>query len=161
MLAEKQRAVLPDLYCGITFCHREGHNSEISTHKLDLLGNTGDQVLSNIVEQATQFMLACYGQSSCKSMTETRKKCGHPKLAETMSGHQYSVPCFLLLKPLGKYCSSSPSVGSLKECSGAHPTSTRPNSTWLVTDRRIYYSQANHCPARTSLAALDLLKLIH
>ena len=55
-----------------------------ATHRLDLLGNTGDQVqLSNIVEQATQFMLAYYGQSTCKSMREAHKKLWSSKLSRS------------------------------------------------------------------------------
>ena len=71
--AEKHRAGLPDLLAGhcLSDCDTVASHFGIgkgialrsATHRLDLLGNTGDQVQhSNIVEQATQFMLACYGQ---------------------------------------------------------------------------------------------------
>ena len=77
--AEKHRAVLPDLLAGhclsgcVIVASHFGIGNGIAhkvlrsaTHILYLLGNSGDQVpLSNIVEQATQFMLACYEQSSC------------------------------------------------------------------------------------------------
>ncbi|XP_041366765.1 atrial natriuretic peptide receptor 1-like [Gigantopelta aegis] len=44
-------------------------------HRLNLLGNTDAEVsFSDITEQATHFMLACYGQSSCRSFTEARRK---------------------------------------------------------------------------------------
>ena len=81
--AGKHRAVLPDLLAGhcLSGCDTVasyfgiGKGMRSATHRMDLLGNTGDQLQrSNIVEQATQFMLACYGQSSCKSMREERKK---------------------------------------------------------------------------------------
>ena len=42
-------------------------------HRLDLLGNT-TSALSDVENQAVQFMLACYGQSTCKSLTEARQK---------------------------------------------------------------------------------------
>lgn len=53
-------------------------------HRLDLLGNTDDQVqVSNRVEQATKFMLACYGQSTCQTMTDARKKVWSSKVGRS------------------------------------------------------------------------------
>ena len=70
--AEKHIAVLPDFLAGhcLSGCESVASHFGIGkgitpkvlryeTHRMDLLGNTGDQVqLSNIVKQATQFMLA-------------------------------------------------------------------------------------------------------
>ena len=43
---------------------------------LDLLGNVTSDDASNedILEQASKFILACYGQSKCQSLTEARQK---------------------------------------------------------------------------------------
>ena len=81
--AEKHRAVLPELLVGhcLSGCDTVVSHLGIgkgialkvlrsAIHRLELLGNTGDQVqLSNIVERATQCVIACYGHSICKSMT--------------------------------------------------------------------------------------------
>ena len=42
-------------------------------HYLSCLGGNS-KALTAVINQATRFMLACYGQSECHSMTETRQK---------------------------------------------------------------------------------------
>ena len=48
-------------------------------YHLHLLGDKSADI-SKVVEQATSFMAACYGITSCSLMTECRQ-CGHRKLA--------------------------------------------------------------------------------
>ena len=57
---------------------------------VNLLGNTGGPPFLEVVDQATHFMLACYGQQRCHSMMEacqqmwfskvSRSKASAPKL---------------------------------------------------------------------------------
>ena len=44
-------------------------------HNLNVFGNIAEDVsVTGILEQATHFMRACYGQSNCSSFTEARQK---------------------------------------------------------------------------------------
>ena len=45
-------------------------------HELNMLGNIGNNIasFSGVLDQAASFLLACYGQSKCVSLTEARQK---------------------------------------------------------------------------------------
>ena len=50
--------------------------------KLNLLGVI-DSSVSDVEHQALQFMLACYGQSNCRTLTEARQKMWTPKVGRS------------------------------------------------------------------------------
>ena len=54
-------------------------------HSLNLLGNTGGPLFSEVADQATHFMLAFYGQQRCHSMTEARQQMWFSKLSRSKS----------------------------------------------------------------------------
>ena len=68
---------------------RHGHRS------LNLLGNTGGPPFSEVVDQATHFMLVCYGQQRCLSMTEARQQMWFSKVSRSMA----SAPKLCSLPP--------------------------------------------------------------
>ena len=85
--AEEHSSIVPDLLAvhGLTGCDTAASYfgvSEVAALKvvrhgqcsLNLLGNTGGPLFSEVVDQATHFMLACYGQQRCNSMTEARQQ---------------------------------------------------------------------------------------
>ena len=54
-------------------------------HSLSHLGDDS-RTLADVIEQATAFMLACYGQSQCSSMTEARLKVWTSKVGRSIAG---------------------------------------------------------------------------
>ena len=62
-------------------------------HALTYVSDTS-RILSEITAQATPFMLACYGQTKCTSLTGHARKCGQTKWAR-----MWLVP-FLVLRSL-------------------------------------------------------------
>ena len=56
------------------------------------------------MKQATAFMLACYGQSQCRSMTEARLKVWTSKVERSIAG----APKLATLPPTNEECSKSP-----------------------------------------------------
>lgn len=56
-----------------------------NVHSLDLLGNTCSSLI-DATKQATTFVLACYGQSRCSTMTEARQKVWSRKVFRTIGG---------------------------------------------------------------------------
>ena len=172
---EKHRAVLPDLLAGhcLSGCDTVASHFGIgkgialkvlrsATYRLDLLGNTGDQVqLSNIVEQATQFMLACYGQSSCKSMTEARKKLWSSKVGRSNA----SAPKLCSLPPTTEAFAENVARAHLQLAiwkSALEPTPPVLDPTahgWSLKEGSTTLSPTA-VPPETPLAPLDLLKLI-
>ena len=56
-----------------------------NAYSLDLLGNTYSP-LTDVTKQATLFVLACYGQSGCSTMTEARQKLWSRKVSKTIGG---------------------------------------------------------------------------
>lgn len=83
---EKHRAIIPDLLAahGLTGCdtvasyHGIGKGIALKVlrsgqHSLSCLGDSS-KPLSHVTKQATKFMLACYNQSRCRTMTEARQK---------------------------------------------------------------------------------------
>ena len=54
-------------------------------YPLDALGDQ-DIPLQNVLQQATSFILACYGLSKCQTMTEGRQKMWSQKVGRTIGG---------------------------------------------------------------------------
>ena len=100
-----------------------------------------------------------YNFQTSPNKQHNAKHCGNPKLAVAMPVHQNGVPCLLLLKPLRKMVLEL----IFSRQSGImlwSPYHKYWSHRHMVGHRRIYYSQPNHGPARTSLVPLDLRKLI-
>ncbi|KAG1656584.1 hypothetical protein GQR58_023837 [Nymphon striatum] len=83
---EVHKLIIPDLLAAhgltecdtVASCYGIGKGVALKVmrsneHKLNYLGNT-DVDLTDVVEQATHFMIACYGQSGSSSFTEARTK---------------------------------------------------------------------------------------
>ena len=71
-----------------------------SGHSLSLLGTPGNSMAS-VIQQATSFIFACYGQTHCSSMLETRLKVWLSK-----TGRRSSTP---------KLCTLPPTTEAFKE----------------------------------------------
>ena len=56
-----------------------------NTHNLDALGNTNGTLL-DALKPATAFVLSCYGQSKCSTMTEARQRVWSNKVSRTIGG---------------------------------------------------------------------------
>ena len=52
-------------------------------YPLSVIGDTTSDI-SDVIEQATRFVLACYGQSGCESMTASRHKLWSTKLSRSI-----------------------------------------------------------------------------
>ena len=63
-------------------------------YRLNLLGDT-ESSISDVEEQAVQFMLACYGQSTCRSLTEARQKMWTVKVGRSKA----AMPALCYLPP--------------------------------------------------------------
>ena len=61
----------------------------------NLVGNTGGPPFSEVVDQATHFILACYGQQRCHSMTEARQQMWFSKVRRSKA----SAPKLCSLTP--------------------------------------------------------------
>ena len=94
-------------------------------------------------------------------MTEEAKNCGHPKLAEAMPVHQNSVPCLLLLNPFAENVARAHVQFAVWK-SALEPTPPVLDPTehgWSKTEGSTTLRPTT-IPPETSLAHLDLLKLI-
>ena len=96
LAAEEHRSIVPDLPAahGLTGCDTVASyfgGGKVAALKvlrhgrcsLNLLGNTGGPPFSEVVDQATHFMLVCYGQQRYHSMTEARKQMWFSKISST------------------------------------------------------------------------------
>ena len=63
-------------------------------HSHSCLGDNS-KALADVINQAKRFMLACYGQSECHSMTEARQKLWTSKVGQSLA----SAPKLLTLPP--------------------------------------------------------------
>ena len=94
---EKHQAIIPDLLAAhaLTGCDTvapyfgigKGTALKIlrrSQYSLAYLGNVGIPMLQ-VTNQATLFVLACYGQSHCNSMTEAHQKMWTSKVGRSMA----------------------------------------------------------------------------
>ena len=92
--AEEHSSIVPDLPAahGLTGCDTVASYFGIGKvaalkvlrhdqRSLNLLGNTGGLPFSEVVDQATHFMLVCYDQQRCHSMTEARQQMWFSKVS--------------------------------------------------------------------------------
>ena len=95
---EKHCSIMPDLLAahGLTGCDTvaqcygigKGVALKVLHSQVHSLSHLGDDslTLADVIEQATAFMLACYGQSQCSSMTEARLKVWTSKVGRSIAG---------------------------------------------------------------------------
>ena len=106
--AREHSAIAPDLPAahGLTGCHTVASYfgvGKVAALKvlrhgqryLNLLVNPGGPPFSEVVDQATHFMLACYGQQRCHSMTEARQQMWFSKVSRSKA----SAPKLFSLPP--------------------------------------------------------------
>ncbi len=91
----KHKAIIPNLLAAhgltgcntVATCYGIGKDTALKVLKSNnfSLSHLGDTKKSptDIVSQATQYMLTCYGLSKCNSMTEARQKIWAPKVAQS------------------------------------------------------------------------------
>ncbi len=93
----EHNAIIPDLLAahGLTGCDTVASYYGIvkgvalkvlksSMYPLSYLGNT-DMDAADALKQATPFMLSCYGQNHCQSMTEARQKLWNSKVSRSVA----------------------------------------------------------------------------
>ena len=68
-------------------------------HSLSSIGDT-NCTLSGIMSQATPYILACYGQTKCMTMTEARQKMWAKKVSWSIAAHQSYPHCLQRLSHL-------------------------------------------------------------
>ena len=56
-----------------------------NTYRLDHLGNM-EKSIQDVYQQATPFILACYGLSKCQTMTEGRQRMWSLKMGKRVGG---------------------------------------------------------------------------
>jgi hypothetical protein len=94
---EKHSSTMPNLLAAhgltgcdtVAMCYGIGKTTALKVlqhgnYPLDTLGDLS-RSFNEILEQATRFMLACYGQSSCKSMTDARYKVWAHKISQKLA----------------------------------------------------------------------------
>ena len=92
---EEHKSIIPDLLAahGLTGCDTVASYFGIGKavalkalrtgkYKLDLVGNMESEV-TDVIDQSTKFMLACYGQPNCQSLTEARQKAWSSKIGRS------------------------------------------------------------------------------
>jgi len=95
---DQHREIIPDLLAthGLTGCDTVATYFGIGkavalrvlragVHALSYIGDTS-RVLSEVTSQATPFILACYGQTKCTSLTEARQKMWVSKVGRSVAG---------------------------------------------------------------------------
>ena len=101
-------------------------------HSLSSIGDT-NCTLSDIMSQATPYILACYGQTRCMTMTEARQKMWAKKVSRSIA----SAPKLSSLPPTTVICSEcctcSPASGSMEERIGTKSSTNRTKRFWMVT----------------------------
>lgn len=172
---ERHSPIIPDLLAahGLTGCDTVASYFGIGKgvalkivksgkYPLNLLGNTQTHVpFSDVLKQATQFMLACYGQTKCATLTEARKKSWSLKVGKSKA----SAP---------KLCSLPPTSEAFRENVGrAHrqvaiwrhaldmnPPNLNPTDYGWSKDNGSTSLSPTTVQAGVSLAPTELLKLI-
>ena len=97
---------------------------------LNLLGNTGGPPLSEVVDQATHFMLTCYGRQRCHSMTEARQQMWFSKVGRSKA----SAPKLCSLPPTSEAFAHNVARAHLQVAIWLHALDPNP----LVLDRTSY-----------------------
>ena len=101
-------------------------------HSRSYIGDT-NCTLSDIMSQATPYILACYGQTKCMTMTEARQKMWAKKVSQSVA----SAPKLFSLPPMtvicSEYCKCSPASGSLEEHIGTKSSINGTKRFWVDT----------------------------
>ena len=128
---------------------------------LNLLGHTGGPPFSEVVDQATHFMLACYGQQRCHSMTEARQQMWFSKVSKSKA----SEPKLCSLPPISDAFEQNIARAHLQVAIWLHaldpnaPVLDPTSYGWSQEEGRTALSPTTVTPD-TSLAPTELLKLI-
>ena len=171
--AEEHSSIVPDLLPahGLTGCDTVASYFSIGKvaalkvlrhgqRSLNLLGNTDGPPFLEVVDQATHFMLACYGQQRCHSMMEARQQMWFSKVSRSKA----STPKLCSLPPTSEVFEQNVARTHLQVAIWLHAFD--PNRP--VLDPTSYgWSQEGSTalspttvPPDTSLAPTGLLKLI-
>ena len=128
---------------------------------LNLLENTGWPPFSEVVDQATHFMLACYGQQRCHSMTEARQQMWFSKVSRSKA----SAPKRCSLPPTSEAFEQNVARVHLQVAIWLHALDPNPpvlgptSYGWSQEEGSTALSPTT-VPTDTSLAPNGLLKLI-
>ena len=172
--AEYHSSIVPDLLAahGITGCDTVASYfivGKVSALKvlrhgqrsLNLLGNTGGPPFSVVVDQATHFMLAFYGQQTCHSMTEARQQMWFSKVSRSKA----SARKLCSLSPTSEAFEQNVARAHLQVAIWLHALDLNPpvldpaSYGWPQEEGSIALSPTT-VPPDTSLAPTGLLKLI-
>ena len=139
------------------------HTLALARHdqrSLNLLGNTGGPPFSEVVDQAKHFMLACYGQQRCNSMTEAIQQMWFSKVNRS----KVSAPKLCSLPPTIEAFEQNVARAHLQVAIWLHALDPNPpvldptSYGWSQEDRSTVLSPTT--VSHTSLAPTGLLKLI-
>ena len=171
--AEEHSSIVPDLLAarGLTGCDTVASYSGVGKvaalkvlrhdqRYLNLLGNTGRPPFSEVVDQATHFMLAFYGQQRCHSMTEARQQMWFSKVSRSKA----SAPKLCSLPPTSEAFEQNVARAHLQVAIWLHALDPNPpvldptSYGWSQEEGSTALSPTT-VPPDTSLASTGLLKL--
>ncbi|KAG1664960.1 Dual specificity protein phosphatase 16 [Nymphon striatum] len=170
---EVHKLIIPDLLAAhgltgcdtVASCYGIGKRVALKVlrsnkHKLNYLGNT-DVDLTDVVEQATHFMIACYGQSGCSSFTEARTKLWSRKFGRS----KVTAPKLCALPPTTEAFKENVARAHLQVSIWLHaldqdPPSLEPNEHGWSQEEGSNVNNLITVPADILLAPPELLKLI-
>ena len=150
----QHRKIIPDLLAahGLTGCDTVATYYGIGkavalkvlragVHALSYIGDAS-RSLSEVTSQATSFILACYGQGKCTTLTEARQKIWASKVGRSVAG----APKLASLPPTNsrKRGSCSPSSGNLEECTAIRSSQNGSSGMWMVTGRSFWNTFPNN-----------------
>ena len=133
-----------------------------SQRSLNFLGNTGGPPFSEVVDQATNFLLACYGQQRCHSMMEACQQMWF----STISRSKASTPKLCSLPPTSEAFVQNVARAHLQVAIWLHALNPNPpvldptSYSWSQEEWSTALSPTT-VPPDTSLAPTGLLKLIN
>ena len=132
-----------------------------SQHSLNLLGNTGGPPFSEVVDQATHFMLDCYGLQRCHSMTEARQQMWFSKVSRS----KVSAPKLCSLPPTSEAFGQNVARAHLQVAIWHHALDPKspvldPTSYGWSQEEGSTALSPTTVPPDTALSRTGLLKLI-
>ena len=169
---DKHQSIIPDLLAchGLTgcdtvaTCYGIGKGVALKvlqrqTYSLSCLGD--DSVpLDEVKDQATKFILACYGQSQCSTVTEACQRLWTSKVGRSLAG----APKLASLPPTNEAFGENVAHAHLQVATWRHALKSEPPS--LQPSAYGWEQDCENClipktvPECTSLAPMELLKLI-
>jgi hypothetical protein len=131
-----------------------------SSHLEECLGDK-TMSLDNAIKQATPFILACYGQTKCKSMTEVRQKMWSTKVSQSMA----CAPKLNSLPPTNEAFKENVARAHLqaavwRNTLEANPPALDPTTCGWSQEEGSKSLTPVTVPDNTPLAPVELLKLI-